>query len=422
MFGGLAHREFRLLWIGTVFSHVGWWMQNFALGWLVVQLAFKEGEPERAALYLGLVGLSRAVPGIALGLIAGALVDRAERRRLMLVTQSVSGSLALLLSLLTAIGAVNLGWVLLLSLSGGVMAVFDAPARQSALSRLVPPRDIMSAIGLQNIASFGTGVIGPALGGLLIGSIGNAGLFLINGLSYLPVLIALALMGPLPPVEGRLERSVLRSVREALGHVARDPMLRWVFIVGGVASTLCRPYLDLLPAFVANTLLRGPEELSLLLTITGVGSLLAAMLLAGAGRLKRRGLVFLLSSLAFGGLIVALAPQSTVNGSLVVAFGLGFASLAYMGVMSAIIQTTVPEQLLGRVVSLQVMNFMVLMPLGQLVLGALGTAVGVGPALAAGGAVTACVALYALWKVDALRRFGIPDPAVRLRESLAAAD
>ncbi len=410
MLSALRHAEFRLLWIGLVLHNVGWWMQTFGLGWLVVQMATRDGAPERAALYLGFVGLCRAVPGLTLGLLAGAYADRVERRRLMLITQWINMSLTVLLGLLTLADLVNLGLVLAISTGTAIVGVFDAPARQSALSRLVPPQDMMSAIGLLNVAAHGTGVLGPAIGGLAIGPFGVAGLFFCNAAGYLPVLLALFLMRPLPPAAARSDLSVIRSVGEALGYVRRDPMLRWVFLIAGSTSLLSRPYLSLMPAFVANQLNRGPEEYSALLSVTGLGSLLGAMVLAASGRFKRRGLLVILASGVTGLLVIALAPQTSVPGTAAVTFALGFTSLAVMGLLSMVVQIAVPERLLGRVGSLNVMLFMVVLPLGQMVLGALGTVVGMPQALTMGGALTVLVAAYALARVPALRDH-VPAPA-----------
>ena len=403
MFSALVHREFRLLWIGWVLHNTGWWMQTFGLGWLVVQLATRDGDGSRAALYIGFVGLCRAVPGLALGLVAGAYADRVERRRLMIIMQVVNMGLTALLAVVTLLDLVNLWLVLAISIATATAGVFDAPARQSALSRLVPPRDMMSAIGLQNLAAHGTGVIGPAIGGLLIGPFGVAGLFFGNAAGYLPIIGALMVMRSLPPIDSRRDLSVMRSVAEALRYVLHDPVIRWSFLIAGSTSLLARPYLNLLPAFVANALHRGPEVYSLLLSVTGVGAVIGALALAAAGRMEQRGLLMIGASAVTGALTFAVAFQRTTEGTAIVSFGLGITSLWVMGLLSTIVQTTVPERLIGRVGSLNVMLFMVVMPVGQLILGALGTAFSVELSFALGGALTTAVAAYAFWRVPSIR-------------------
>ena len=422
MFAALRHQEFRLLWIGWVLHNIGWWMQTFGLGWLVVQLAVRDGDGSRAALYLGFVGLCRAVPGLMLGLVAGAYADRVERRRLMIVMQVVSMSLTALLAVVTLLDLVNLGLVLAISFGTSTAGIFDAPARQSALSRLVPPRDMMSAIGLQNLAAHGTGVIGPAIGGLLIGPFGVAGLFFGNAAGFLPVIGALILMRSLPPTEARRDLTVLRSIVEALRYVAQDPVIRWSFVIAGSTSLLARPYLNLLPAFVANALHRGPEVYSLLLSVTGVGAVLGALALAAAGSIKRRGLLMIVASGVTGALTVVLALQTSVEGTAVVSFGLGFTALWVMGLLSTVVQTTVPERLIGRVSSLNVMLFMVVMPVGQLLLGALGSAFGVELSFALGGALSTLVAGYALWRVPYIRDLRMGVARVPAEASATAGD
>ncbi len=411
----LRHREFRLLWIGQLISNVGWWMQFFGLGWLVVELAVAQGTPEAAPLYIGLVGLSRAIPSLSLSLVAGAIADRTERRRLLLITQSAAAALTVALAVLTTAGTISIGAVMFISFLTATVGSFDSPARQSMLPRLVPARDIMSAIGIQSAAVQGTGVIGPALGGLLIASIGVGGLFWANAVSYLASIVALLLIGPVHPEPDRVGRSVLQSVSDAIRHIWHDPVLRAVFALGLVASLLARPYANLLPAVVVGVLHGGAGELSLLLTVTGVGALAGSFAIASSGRLAHRGQLFLASVAATGVLVVALAGQSTIGGMAAIALALGFAVLAFMGLAAVILQTTTPPPLLGRVMSAYAMLFMGIMPLGQLLLGSIASVVGVSEVLAAAGLVTAAVAGIALLKAPALR-----GPAIEPRRAEAA--
>lgn len=375
----------------------------FGLGWLAVELAVADDALERAPLYIGLIGLSRAAPALTLSLVAGAVVDRTDRRRVLLITQTISALLTATLAVLTIAGLVTIWTVMLLSCLIGTSSSFDAPARQSMLQRLVPPAEIMNAIGLQSAVVHGTGVIGPALGGLLIGPIGVGGLLLANALGYLPVMGAIVLMSPMPAVAGAGERGVLRSIGDGLHHVVRDPVLRPVFLVGVAVSLLARPYLQLLPAFVVNHLRLGAAELSLLLTVTGVGAILGALAVASLGAVERRGRIYLGAAIATSVLLAVLSMQSNVAGTAVVAFALGFAVLAFMAMSSTIVQTTTPERLLGRVMSVHVTIWMGVMPLGQLLLGAVATVLGVDRVFSWGGTLTLLVSLGALWRARTLR-------------------
>ena len=388
----------------------------FGLGWLAVQLAVADGLPERAPLYIGLIGLSRAAPALTMSAVAGAVVDRTDRRRVMLLTQAVSALFTASLAALTIAGLVTIWIVMLLTVVIGFSASFDAPARQSMLHRLVPPAEIMNAIGLQSAVVHGTGIIGPALGGLLIVPIGVGGLFLANALGYVPVMVAVLLMGSMPAVAGAHERGVLRSVLDGLQYVARDPILRPVFLVGIVMSLLARPYLNLLPAFVANHLRLGAPELSLLLSITGLGAMLGALAVASLAAVARRGLLYLAAGIGTSALLAVLGLQSELAGTVTVAFALGFSVMAFMVMSSTIMQTTTPERLLGRVMALHAMLWMGVMPLGQMLLGTIATATGVGPVYVGGAVVTLTVGIGALWRAQRVRDLVAPAlerPAAR---------
>src|SRR5258707_11068437 len=163
----LRYRDFRLFWFGLLVSNIGTWMQLFGQGYLVVLLAVRDGVPQLAPLYLGLVGLARAVPGLALGLFGGVLADRTDRRRLLLVTQSCAAGTAAILATLAITDQINIVEILLLGALNSTIFAFDAPTRQSMVPRLVPERDLMSAIGLNSAAFNGPQIIGPVIGGLI---------------------------------------------------------------------------------------------------------------------------------------------------------------------------------------------------------------------------------------------------------------
>jgi predicted MFS family arabinose efflux permease len=331
-----------------------------------------------------------------IALPAGAIVDRYERRRIMLRTQALSCLFMTILATLTVAGAVNVAIVMLLSFAIGTSASFDAPARQSMLGRLVPARDMMSAVGLQSMAVHGTGIIGPALGGLLIGPIGVGGLFFANSLGYIAVMSAIRQMRPMPPAGGEEGRGVLHRVRDGVAYIASDPVVRWLFIIAATAALSARPYLNLLPAFVANHLGRGAGELSMLLSVTGVGALGGAIAVAAVSGVPWRGRLLLGAALGVGILVAILGLQSDLVGAAAASGVAGFFVLVFVGVASTILQTTTPERLLGRVMAVWTMLWMGVMPLGQLALGSLATIVGVDVVFVIGGVIAACVALAGL--------------------------
>ena len=404
----LRYRDFRLFWFGLLVSNIGTWMQMFGQGYLVVLLAVRDGVPQLAPLYLGLVGLARAIPGLALGLFGGALADRTDRRRLLLVTQSAAAVTAAILATLAITDKINIVEILLLGALNSTIFAFDAPTRQSMVPRLVPERDLMSAIGLNSAAFNGPQIIGPVIGGLIFGpfvdrpTFGAGLLFYINAISYLAVVIALLRMRPVPVVGSSAGATMLESIREGLAYIRRDTVVKWIVILAATTALFARPYLQLLPA-VAHDLLRvGAVELSWMLAASGVGSLAGALATAALGGLRKRGLVLIGSSIAFGVLLAVFAMQRSLAPTLPVLVLLGFSTMVFLGMANGLLQTRSPDHLRGRVMSVYTMVFMGLMPLGSMVMGSLGSVAGIGTGLLAGGVACTLVTLYAAVRVPAL--------------------
>lgn len=407
----LKYRDFRLFWFGLLVSNTGTWMQMFGQGYLVVLLAVRDGVPHLAPLYLGLVGLARAIPGLTFGLFGGVVADRADRRRLLLVTQVLAATTAAILAVLTITGRIDIVQILLLGAINSLIFSFDAPTRQSMVPRLVPERDLMSAIGLNSAAFNGPQLIGPVLGGLIAAAIsagqpagsfaGIGGLFAINSLSYVAVVIALLFMAPVP-VQARRDVPVFRSIREGLGYVRREPVILWVMILFALTALLSRPYIQLLPA-VAHDFGVGALELSWLFGASGIGALLGALSTASLGNVRRRGFVLLGGAGSMSILLALFGAQRSFVVALVLLALVGFATMIFLGMANTLLQTRTPDHLRGRVMSVHTMMFMGLMPLGSMLLGSVGTFVGVSTSFVIGGTVIALVTLYAALRVPAVR-------------------
>jgi predicted MFS family arabinose efflux permease len=398
----LEHRDFRLFWIGLVVSNIGTWMQQFGLGWLVVQLAIKDGVPHLAPFYLGLVGLSRALPGLAFGLFGGVVADRADRRRLLLLTQSSAAIVAAILAVLAFSGQINIVEVVLLSALNSIIFSFDAPTRQAMVPRLVSDKELMSAIGLNSAAFNGATLVGPLLGGVLIIPFGVGGLMLINALSYIAIVVALILMRPQPVIDYGPRLSMLESIKEGISFIRGDPVLRWVVVLSIATALLTRPYIQLLPA-EAQLLGVGAVELSWLLAASGGGALVGALLTASLGGWRRRGALLVGAAFAHGTLLMFFGLQHSVVGALVFVGLTSLAVMVYLGMANTLMQTRAPDALRGRVMSVQTMVFIGFMPLGQMLLGSVGTFIGINNAFLVGGVIVTLIAAYAALRVGALR-------------------
>ena len=398
----LEHRDFRLFWVGLVVSNIGTWMQQFGLGWLVVQLAIKDGVPQLAPFYLGLVGLSRALPGLAFGLFGGVVADRTDRRRLLLVTQSSAAISAAVLAFLAITNQINIVEIVLISALNSIIFSFDAPTRQAMVPRLVSDRELMSAIGLNSAAFNGATLVGPLIGGVLIIPFGVGGLMLINAISYLAIVVALLLMRPQPVIAYGPRLSLLDSIKEGLSFIRGDPVLRWVVALSVATALLTRPYIQLLPA-EAQLLGVGAIELSWLLAASGAGALGGAILTASLGGWRRRGALLVGAAFAHGTLLMFFGLQHTLIGAMVFVGLTSLAVMVYLGMANTLMQTRTPDALRGRVMSVHTIIFIGFMPLGQMILGSIGTFVGINNAFLIGGTLVTVLAAYAALRVSALR-------------------
>jgi MFS family permease len=377
-------------------------MQQFGLGWLVVQLAIRDGTPQLGPLYLGLVGLARAIPGLAFGLFGGVVADRADRRRLLIVTQTSAAITAAILAVLTITEHINIVDIVLLSALNSIIFSFDAPTRQAMVPRLVPERQLMSAIGLNSAAFNGATLVGPLIGGALIVPFGVGGLMLANAISYFAVVAALVVIAPQPIIEYGPRRNMLESIREGVSYVRREPVLRWVVVLASATALLTRPYIQLMPA-EAQYLGADAVQLSFLLAASGMGALLGALVTASLGGWERRGALLVGASFMHGLLLVVMGTQTTLTGVMVFVGLTSFAVMVFMGMANTLMQTRSPDHLRGRVMSVQTMVFIGFMPLGQMLLGAVGTFIGINNAFVIGGSIVVCIALYAGLRVPALR-------------------
>jgi MFS family permease len=384
-------------------------MQMFGQGYLVVLLAVRDGVPQLAPLYLGLVGLARAIPGLTLGLFGGALADRTDRRRLLLVTQTAAAATAAILATLAITNQINIVEILLLGALNSTIFAFDAPTRQSMVPRLVPERDLMSAIGLNSAAFNGPQIFGPVIGGLIYApfvdrpTFGAGLLFAINAISYLAVVVALLKMRPVPVVGTSGDVTMLESIREGLAYIRKDTVVKWIVIIAAATALFARPYIQLLPAVAHEVLQVGAVELSWMLAASGVGALAGALATSTLGGLRRRGAVLIGSAVAFGLFLVAFTLQRSLLLSLPFLVLIGFSTMVFLGMANGLLQTRSPDHLRGRVMSVYTMLFMGLMPLGSMVMGSIGSIVGTSAGLLAGGVLCTAVALYAAARIAPLR-------------------
>jgi MFS family permease len=403
MLAPLGQRDFRLFWFGNVTKNIGHWMEVLGLGWVIVQLAVDDGVQGLAPIYLGLASVGRAVPALALGLVAGATVDRRDRRRTLIATQGAAFVSSMSLAVLVYSGQVSLlALIALIGLRSCIMT-FEAPARQAFVAQIVPRSQLMRAIGWNQASFDGPGAIGPAIGGVLVALTGQlATLFVVSASTYLVMIVTL-LMTTRHETPPPGDAPVGQAVTEGIRYVEQAATVRWTLILAATFALFAESAVALIPALAANALGLGLTGLSWILAGVGVGALGGAVLVAALGQTKRIGHLQIGVMAGTGLCLSALASQRDLPLVLLTAVLVGLTTALSVGVTNTILQTSTPQRLHGRVISIYSMVFVVCMPLGQLAIGMLASRLGISLAIAASGLVTVGAAGYALLRLAVIR-------------------
>jgi predicted MFS family arabinose efflux permease len=400
----LAYRDYRLIWSGQVISNVGTSMQQLGLGWLIVQLAERNGAAQLVPVYLGLVGLSRGIPVVFAGLAAGVIADRVDRRKLLLCVQIYWALVSAALALLTLADLITIGLILGLTVLSSIAQAFDGATRQTVYPRLVAPRAMVSAIGLNSMAFNVAQFIGPMIGGFLIGPIGPGGLITLNAVSFLALIYAIFISNPLPrPPSGKVKIGPLQSLHESFAFVIRQPTVGWAMTLSLIGNLVGRSFQPLFPAFVHDALHGDARDLSYVMTAAGIGALTGAFSTASLGSIRRRGVVFACSGIALGGMLVVFGLQRSIIPAVVFAYAVAACSQLFITMATTLYNTHTPDELRGRVMGLSTVVVQGGISMGAMVVGSLGAAIGIGAALSVGGGVLATSAATILARVGALR-------------------
>ncbi len=379
------HRNYRVFFVGQLVSLAGTWMQNVALAWLVLELS---GSP----LAVGALAFWRFVPFTVFGLVAGVVADRIDSRRLVMGTQAAAMVVSVLLAVVTLTGTATLPLVYALAALGGITLAFDAPGRQSLTFQMVGARELPNAIALNAGLFNGSRVVGPAIAGLIIAAAGTGVCFVINAVSFLAVLAALAGVRDeeLHAVERDPSARLVDGTRRALRFAVHDPQLRLVLAVVTIVSTVGFNFHVLVPLLAADTLRVGPEGFGLLSASFGLGALVGALTTASFREASWR--LFATGAAGFGVLALALAPveNAVLAGTLLFAIGISFT--LFTANANALVQLGGPDHLRGRLIALYLFAFVGVAPVGGLFAGWLADLGGTSLAFAVAG-VTSLAAI-----------------------------
>jgi MFS family permease len=373
----LRHRNFRLFFAGQSISLIGTWMTRVATAWLVYQLT-------KSAILLGTVSFAGQIPTFLLAPLAGVLVDRWNRRTVLVFTQALAMIQSLLLAVLTLTHHINITEVLVLSGFQGCINAFDMPARQSFLMEMVEDRDDLSnAIAINSSMVNLARLIGPSLAGLLIAVTSEGWCFLIDGISYIAVIASLLMMR-LPQIDSaklaeaanRAGATLLTQLKEGWDFVRTFAPIRTILLLFSLVSLMGMPFMVLMPIFAAQVLKGGPHTLGFLMAAMGVGSLGSALSLVL--RKSVRGLLKMvpISAAVFGIGLMLFGFSHNQWLSMPVLLLVGFGMMQGLTASNTIIQTIVPEDKRGRVMSYYTVAFVGMAPFGSLLAGALANAIG----------------------------------------------
>lgn len=387
LFRSLENRNFRLFYIGQGISLIGTWMQLTAVAWLVWRMS-------QNAFLLGLAGFASRIPTFVLAPFAGVLIDRMDRRKLVMATQALAMAQALALAGLMFSGRLEIWHIIALSLLLGFINAFDAPARQSFFIQMLDRReDITNAIALNSTMVNSARLIGPSVAGILIAAFGEAVCFLMNGLSYIAVLAGLAMMRVRPNPRNALKTAALDNLVEGFRYAFGFPPIRSLLLMAALISLAGASYTQLLPVFAQQVLHGDARTQGLLVSSAAAGAFAGAIYLASRSSTRGLGRMIALAPTVFGAGLIAMGLSSRLWLTLSIMPVVGLGLMLQMASTNTMLQTIVDDDKRGRVMSFYSMAFMGMVPLGNLAAGALTQFMGAPRVVILGGAF--CIAASA---------------------------
>lgn len=400
----LRHRNFRLYFTGQSISLIGTWITRIATSWLVYRLT-------GSAFLLGVVGFAGQIPTFLLAPFAGVIVERMDRRRLLVWTQVLAGIQSLLLAVLTLAKIITIHEVLALSVFQGLINAFDMPGRQSFLVQMVSPEsgkpnkeDLGNAIALNSSIVNLARLAGPAIAGIIIAAVGEGWCFLIDGVSYIAVVVSLLMMKVSRSETRKPTLSMVEQLREGWSYVTGFQPIRTILSLFALISLMGMPFVVLMPIFAAQVLHGGPHTLGFLMGASGVGALVSAISLAMRKSVRGLTTMIQVSAFCFGTGLILFGLSRHLVFSLIVMLLTGFGMMQGLAASNTVIQTLVPEDKRGRVMSYYTMAFVGMAPFGSLLAGALARRFGAPHTVIFTGSVCILGGLWFTTQLPSVRR------------------
>jgi MFS family permease len=385
----LRYRNYRLFFMGQGISLIGTWMQNIAMGWLVYRLT-------SSGFLLGLISFSHSIPSFFLGPFAGVVVDRLNRRKLLIILQLLLMLQAVILGILVIGNQISVNALIILSTFSGIVNAFDAPARQSFVLDLIERKeDLGNAIALNSSIFNGARLIGPSIAGFLIKAVGEGWCFVINGISFLAAIVALFLM--------RLNQQDLKTARnhfyeefkEGVKYSFEFTPIRTILIYTTLVSFVAMPYAVLLPIYAKDIIHGGPQTLGFLMGAIGVGALVGAFFLASRRNTNGVGQIITTGGIIFSIGLLIFSFSRNFYFSLILLLFCGFGMMTQMACSNTVLQSIADDDKRGRVISFYTMSFLAFSPFGSLIAGTMASRYGAQRTLLLGAII--CLVSVALF-------------------------
>jgi MFS family permease len=377
----LRSRNYRLFFVGQGISLIGSWMTQIASIWLVYHLS-------QSALLLGIVGFSGQISTFILIPFAGVLIDRWNRRQVLVITQICAMLQSLALAVLALTGVINIWHIIILSFCQGAITAFDAPARQAFVPEMVENKEhLANAIAINSSMFNGARLIGPAIGGLLIASVGPGYCFLIDGLSYIAVIAGLLAMNVKRRKLAVITTNPLERLQEGFAYAFGFPPIRSILLLLALVTFAGMPYTILAPIFATQILHGGPETLGFLMAASGVGALSGAIYLSTRKSVLGLGKLIAISPAIMGLGLIGFAASRQLWFSLIMMLVIGVSFILMITSANTFLQTIVEDDKRARVMSIYAMAFFGVTPFGNLIAGGLAHYIGAPNTLMIGGTI-----------------------------------
>ncbi|MBZ0198475.1 MAG: MFS transporter, partial [Ignavibacteriaceae bacterium] len=345
IFTALKYPNYRLWFWGQLISLFGSWMQTTALGFLIFELT-------HSPIYLGFLGFAFGIPTWIFMLYGGVIADRISKRTLLIITQSAMMFFALVLALLTFLGAIQPWQLITIAFILGIANAFDAPARQAFVLDMVDRESLTNAIALNSTMFNSATALGPAAGGIIYALFGPAWCFTINSISFLAVILSLSRMKLKPVAASTKKSSTIKDLVEGMKFVIHHKIIRTIILMVAMTTIFGISYVTLLPAWAVKILHGDATTNGLLQSARGVGALLGALFIASLGKFRFKGMLLTIGSFTFPIFVIVFSFMGSTHYSLLSLVGVGISMMFIFNMANSIIQLLVPDELRGRIMGI----------------------------------------------------------------------